>query len=177
MDKFSGELGAGWSGVDESIGFGYGLAGKHIDRETYADLVKENRKSVLCLECASGYHGISTFSYYENLMLLEETKDKSKVYKKENDGSIKHCWVDKIDYSHCINITGDIYVTDIPLTVCQMILFDCHEFHMYEAIDGLYTYHKDIVEETERMAKDFGILDKLLEYRELAEQAYLEDNE
>lgn len=154
-----------------------GIAGKEVWVMTIYNLIKSKQKAVLCLECASGYHGISTFSYEDNLMILVETDDIESMYKCFGRDNISFYGIDKIDYSHCIPISETVYVTDIPLTICQMIQFDCHEFHMFEAIDDLYTFHGDLVKETEELAKSFGILDKLLKYRELAEQAYEEDNE
>ena len=154
-----------------------GVNGKSFWRMTIDNLTQIGKREVLCLECAASYHGLSTFSGYDSLKILVGINSKEYQYKRILKGNISFYGIDKIDYSHCIPISETVYVTDIPLTICQMIQFDCHEFHMFEAIDDLYTFHGDLVKETEELAKSFGILDKLLKYRELAEQAYEEDNE
>lgn len=154
-----------------------GVSGKQFWRMTIDDLIRIGKREVLCLECAASYHGLSTFSGYDTLKLLVETSEKRYHYKRIFKGVPSFYGIDKIDYSHCKKISDTVYVTDVPLTICQMIQFDCHEFHMFEAIDDLYSYYPDWVVETEALAKSFGILDKLLEYKDLAEQAYLEDNE
>lgn len=155
----------------------YGISGKSFWRMSIDNLMQIGKKEVLCLECAAYHHGLTSFSGYDALKILVETNNKEYMYKRIIKDNISFYGIDKIDYSHCIPISETVYVTDIPLTICQMIQFDCHEFHMFEAIDDLYTFHSNLVNETEELAKNFGILDKLLKYKELAEQAYEEDNE
>lgn len=169
MDEFSTEMGSGLINPD--------IAGKEIWKASFSDLQKSSEHSVICLECASGYLGLTTFNCYDNIMLLLETDAKDRQFKRFDGNTLEYCTVDKIDYEHCTKINNNLYVTDIPLTICQMLQFRCHEFHLYEAIDDLVTFHPELIAETEELAKKLGVLDVLKESYDLAEEAYREDNE
>ncbi len=142
--------------------------------DNYGKLSKDN---VLCLDCALGYWGLSTFNWRENLIVYAAVPQWANTM---FHTFIDFWCVDKIDKTDCTIINDNFMVTNPERTICEMIKYDQHTFHLYEAIDYAYNWPGDDtvnVEKLERMAKEQSIFSRLMEMKEEATEAAMDGNQ
>ena len=124
---------------------------------------------ILCTEAASGYWGLSSYDHETFPILFAYIKD-IEVRLVQNSVSFL-CIPDRLDYRHTKKISEHIYVTDKERTICDMIKYDCQEFHLLESVFYYYNFGED-ADKLEQLAKEYGIYDRLLELRAKAEEVY-----
>jgi len=134
-------------------------------RTTFNECLKRNIKGILCLDFALGYHGLSTFSYMEfpcYFMALPNTTEK---YISSN---ISYQLVSKLDMRNIIKIKDGIFVTNPERTLCDMIKYDRHEYHLLEALDAVYQDDVDSVDKSllESLVDEYNIRERFEELKE-----------
>lgn len=101
---------------------------------TFQDCLDNNIEGILCLDFALGYHGLSTFNHYDFPIYFTSNTEVNK------ESNISYQVVEEVDFSHCTELKRGIYVTNPERTICDMIKYDMHEFHLLEAIDRVYNW-------------------------------------
>lgn len=115
----------------------------------------------LCLDAALGYWGLSSFDWVENLVIFKEAPN---LVGDIWDDEFRTVFVKNLDETECTRINEYFTVTNPERTICDMITYEQHEFHLCEALDMVYNWHdKSIVniEKLEQMAKQRGIYEEL----------------
>lgn len=123
-------------------------------RFTLTDCIDLKMKGLLCLECALGYCGLSSFNFELNPMFFVQSSTDNNVFL----DAVFGCFlVNSIDMSYTKEIADGLFVTRPERTICDLIKYNRHEFFILEALDEIYNYEKtpDYV--------DLQLLDKLVD--------------
>lgn len=110
-------------------------------------LKRTKTKSVICLEAASAYWGMCSYSPDIPILLMPS----------DSGNRVK--------------------VTDRERTVCDMIRYNRHEFHLYETVMSAFEDGEVDMEKLIKLARKYNIEEKLYETYNKALEAYDEDNE
>jgi len=88
--------------------------------------------------------------------------------------AISYFFVETVDYSETIFIDNGVYVTSPERTICDMILYDRHEYHLLEAIDDVYNTNQQVVniEKLESMVDAYGIRERFDELKAESEDIW-----
>ena len=78
-----------------------------------------------------------------------------------------------VNTKNIVSLSRHLSVTDPEQTVCDMVRYNRHEFHLYETLLNAYEGDVDI-ERLEQLAKQYDILDKM---KQLYEEALTVENE
>lgn len=138
------------------------------------NLIKPSLEGILGVECATSYHGLSTFRPDMPILLWEDQSQ-------DNDGEFVRCglsflFVPNVNKENIVKLSDTLYVTDKEQTIVDMLRYNRHEFHLYESILSAYWDKMVDIERLERIAKEYNVYNKLMESIPLAEEAYYEDN-
>lgn len=127
---------------------------------------------ILGLECASGYWGLSSFDWFSNPIFLaySEFHEAGEFFK----GTATYYFVDcEPSYDNTVLYADGIYITNKERTICDMVKFQCQEFHLFEAIFDYYTYEdEESIKRLEDLASSYGVLDQLLDFKQQAFEVY-----
>lgn len=136
-------------------------------------LISRDFEGLAGVETASGYWGISSYGYMDNVILLFQNNDR------DNNGHMVEYHVNllsvpNVNHKNIVKITEHFHVTDPEQTVCDMVRYNRHEFHLYETVMNAYETGIVDVDRMEKLAEQYGILDRLREIYKLACQEYEE---
>lgn len=132
-------------------------------------------KGLVGVETATGYWGLSTFNTCRVILLFEDNElDNSGYF---SDSSLCALYVPNINTENTVKLNDNLYITDKEQTVIDMIRYNRHEFHLYETIQSVFDYGDIDMNKLIRLAEQYNIKDRLFELKELAEEAYEEDNQ
>jgi hypothetical protein len=129
-----------------------------------ASLANSNVSGLLGVETATAYWGLSTFLPEIPIFLIKDNTDG--VYFVECTLSTLYSKYVNID--NVFKLSDTLYITDPEQTVCDMVRFQRHEFHLFETLINAYDGAVDI-ERLERLAEQYDILQIM---REMTEEAY-----
>lgn len=131
-------------------------------------LIETNTEGIIGLEAATAYWGLSTFNPNIPILMIVDLCSKDNGYYCEL-GAIKMFFAPDINTDNIVKLSDTLSVTDKEQTVCDMIRYNRHEFHLFETVLNAYEGEVDI-DRLERLAKNYNILDKLHEiYNEALE--------
>lgn len=141
--------------------------GKRLNTGTFA-LQQMDYNGIIGVEAAAGYWGLCTFNHIANTILLFNDNTLTNEGICEGEG-FSILFVPNVNYNNTINLSKHLRVTDPEQTVCDMIRYNRHEFHLYEtvyeAIEGSVNINR-----LEQLAKEYNILDRLYSIYKEAEQ-------
>lgn len=66
-----------------------------------------------------------------------------------------------VNTKNIVNLSECLSVTDREQTVCDMVRYNRHEFHLFETVLSAYDDGDVDVDRLEKMADDYGLLDRL----------------
>lgn len=136
---------------------------------TIYDCKKLGLTGVVGLEAASGYWGLSSYSFEDfPVFLYESTSGKVERI----TSNISYTGIPtKITLDHTAYFQDGIYITDMERTICDMIEYGADDFTMLESIDG---YSWAVKDQTPliQMAKERGLYDKLVELQAEADEMF-----
>lgn len=126
---------------------------------------------ILCTEAASGYWGLSSYDYNTFPIFMFEVIS-GRIAR--ITGNISYLGIpEKISFENTIPLGNSIYVTNKIRTVCDMIRYESDVFHTLETVYNFYCYEgEEEIIKLEREASKRGILEKLHELRETAEEDF-----
>lgn len=139
--------------------------GKPLDNSIPA-LIRADYPAILGLECATSYWGLSTFP--PNIPITMFPLPGADPEGEFQHGGISMFFIPYEDKLSLVNITEHLQVTDREQTICDMIRFHRHEFHLYETVLSAYDDPDVDVKRLECMAEGYGILEELHRLYDLA---------
>lgn len=156
------------------MGFTKGFMEDILDH-SIPSLIERNSEGLLGVECASSYWGMSTFPPYIPIFLVNDEFQDNNGFMVEF--YIQKFFVPSVNYDNVVQLAENLYITDREQTVCDMLRYNRHEFHLYETIMSAYEDGKVDIEKLEELAQSYSILEKLRETYKQACICYNEDNE
>lgn len=136
------------------------------------DLVNMDYHGLLGVESATTYWGLSTYNYTLPIVLVnDDSQDMEGLMER---GEPSKLYVPNVNTTNTVQLTENLYVTDLEQTVCDMIRYKRHEFHLFETLVSAIDDKDADIERLEHMAKEYGILEEM--YR-LLEEALEVDGE
>lgn len=134
--------------------------------------IKMDVDGLIGVESATEYWGLSTFYSFRTIMLFNDnTMDRNGT---EFLGSL---FVPDVNEENTVYLNKHTRVTDKEQTVCDMVRYNRHEFHLYETLISAFDEGCVDLERLEKLARGYGIWDKMLEELEQARIAEEEDME
>ena len=133
--------------------------------------IKMDVDGIIGVESATEYWGLSTFYSFRTIMLLDNKQSENGY---EFLGSL---FVPDVNKENIVYLNTHTRVTDKEQTVCDMVRYNRHEFHLYETLLSAFDEECVDLKRLEKLARGYGIWDKMLEELEKARIAYEEDNE
>lgn len=141
-----------------------------MEYHTIRDSIKMDANILIGVESATEYWGLSTFYSVDTIKLVDGDaigydRDRSVLYATD------------INKENIVYLNKHTRVTDKEQTVCDMVRYNRHEFHLYETLISAFDDECVDLERLEKLARGYGIWDKMLEELEQARIAEEEDNE
>ena len=134
--------------------------GKELDNSIHA-LIEYDYPGLLGVEAATSYWGLSTFPYDIPIFLVNDNAMGYDGY--SVDSALAMLFVPDVNTKNIVSLSRHLSVTDPEQTVCDMVRYNRHEFHLYETLLNAYEGDVDI-ERLEQLAKQYDILDKMKQY-------------
>ncbi len=131
--------------------------GKELDNSIHA-LIEYDYSGLLGVEAATSYWGLSTFPYNIPIFLVNDNAMNENGY--SVDSALAMLFVPNVNTENIVRLSKHLSVTDPEQTVCDMVRYNRHEFHLFETL--LHAYEGDVDRERlEQLAKQYHILDKM----------------
>lgn len=144
------------------------MLGSAIDNNVY-DLIAWDYPGIIGIESATAYWGLSTYTTSRCIILFNnDDLDASGFFV---NSSMPMFFAPDINEENVVYLSKSLRVTDREQTVCDMVRYERHEYHLFETLINAYDGDVD-VKRMERLAKQYNILDKM---RELYHEALLID--
>lgn len=143
---------------------------KSIKNDIYS-LIEYDYNGIIGVEAATAYWGLSTFNPEIPIFLINDKHAKERGFFVET--SLSMLFVPNINMSNLIKLSEHLRITDPEQTVCDMVRYQRHEFHLFETLLNAYNKMVDI-ERMEYIAKQYNILDRI---KELYKEALLTEDE
>lgn len=125
----------------------------------------------LGVEWAAGYWGLCSYNTDMPIFLIKDAKANNLFI----DNQISYLFDSKINNDNVSSLSDTLYVTSPEQTVCDMIRYKRHDFHLYETIDS--STWTGIVDSTKlnKLLESYGLTETYNELVMLADTAYNED--
>lgn len=139
-----------------------------IDNNVY-DLIAWDYPGIIGIESATAYWGLSTYTTSRCIILFNDDElDENGLFV---NSSMPMFFAPNINEENVVYLSKNLRVTDKEQTVCDMVRYNRHEFHLFETL--ISAYDGDVnIERMEMLARQYNILDRM---RELYHEALLVD--
>lgn len=134
-------------------------------------LIRYDWNGLLGVESATEYWGLSTFYGVSPIFLFNDNSQDMSGY--QSSFGISILAVPHVNKKNVVQLSEHLFVTDKEQTVCDMVRYNRHEFHLFETLLEAYNGLVDI-ERMESLAKKYGILRRM---RSLHKEALLTEGE
>ena len=125
-------------------------------------MVERGTTGLLGVETATGYWGLSTYNHYENpIFLFNDNSQSLDGY--QATFIMTQLFVPQVNSKNTIKLSDTLWITDREQTVCDMIRYNRHEFHLFETVLSAYEDGEVDINRMEKIAEQYDILDKLRE--------------
>lgn len=131
---------------------------KRLLGTSISSLIKQDFNGLLGVESATEHWGLSTFYGLRPIFLFEDNSKDDEGY--ESVAAFVYLAVPNVNKDNKIYLSEHLAVTDPEQTVCDMVRYKRHEFHLFETLLSAYSGDVDI-ERLERLAQSYGILDRM----------------
>jgi hypothetical protein len=146
--------------------------------ENYVYVIDRAKKlgceGLIGVETATEYWCLSTYESHTAILLYDNHK--SLEESKEYYFDLGYLFVPDVNTVNTVKLAKGLYITDREQTVCDMIRYKRHEFHLYEAVMSAYEDGEVDMDRLKKLAKSYGILDEMDKIYEKAVEAFKEDN-
>jgi hypothetical protein len=123
-------------------------------------------EGIVGVESATAWWGLSSFDPDITIFLFEDnTKNNSGYY---FHGGLDFLFVPDVNFDNVVYLTDKLCVTDREQTICDMIRYNRHEFHLYETVISAFDDKEINMDKLLNLAEHYGIKDKLFELYDLA---------
>ena len=113
--------------------------GKELDNSIHA-LIEYDYSGLLGVEAATSYWGLSTFPYNIPIFLVNDNAMNENGY--SVDSALAMLFVPNVNTENIVRLSKHLSVTDPEQTVCDMVRYNRHEFHLFETL--LHAYEGDV---------------------------------
>lgn len=141
-----------------------------INNDVY-DLIKWDYPGIIGIESATSYWGLSTYNPSNCIIMINDNNVEDSGLLIES--SLSFFYTPNVNQENVVYLSKNLRVTDKEQTVCDMVRYNRHEFHLFETLLSAYDGMVNI-ERLENLAKQYGILDKM---RRLYEEALETEDE
>ena len=126
-----------------------------------ASLRGTSYKGLLGVETATEYWGLSTYSGFSPIFLVNDDSFGEDGY--ESSFAFTILAVPNVNKDNVVKFSDDLYVTDLEQTVCDMVRYNRHEFHLYETVLSAFDEDDCDKERLEKLARSYVIWEKMLD--------------
>lgn len=141
-----------------------------ISNDVY-ELIEWNYPGIIGIESATSYWGLSTYNPSNCIIMINDNSAGDSGILVES--SLPFFYAPNINQENVVYLSKNLRVTDKEQTVCDMVRYNRHEFHLFETLINAYDGMVDI-ERLETLARQYDILDKM---RDLYNEALLTEDE
>lgn len=141
-----------------------------MEYHTIRDSIGMDADILIGVESATEYWRLSTFYSVDTIKLVDGDS-----IRYDRDRSI--LYATDINKDNTVYLNKHTRVTDKEQTVCDMVRYNRHEFHLYETLISAFDDGCVDLKRLEKLARGYGIWDKMLEELEQARIAEEEDME
>lgn len=123
------------------------------------NLVRMNQDSLVGLESATGYWGLST--YCSTMPHYLYKLDIENGYKEVDLPTAVYLFSSSVNLENVVYLSEKFRITDMEQTICDMIRFDRQEFHLFETVISAFEDSRVNKERLNTLAEEYGIRDRL----------------
>lgn len=105
-------------------------------------LIRYDYEGIIGVEAASSYWGLCTFSPEIPIFLVNDPHAEEQGL--FVDSTLSMLFVPNVNMNNLINLSEHLRITDPEQTVCDMIRYGRHEFHLFETLVSAYDGMVDI---------------------------------
>lgn len=135
------------------------------------ELIEWNYPGVIGIESASSYWGLSTYNPSNCIIMINDNSAGDSGILVES--SLPFFYAPNINQENVVYLSENLRITNKEQTVCDMVRYKRHEFHLFETLLSAYDGMVDI-ERMENIAREYNILNNM---RDLYNQARLTEDE
>lgn len=137
---------------------------RSIKNDIYS-LIEYDYNGIIGVEAATAYWGLSTFNPAIPIFLFNDNHAEEQGLFVET--TLSTLFVPNVNMDNLIKLSEHLRITDPEQTVCDMIRYKRHEFHLFETL--LSAYSGDVnMERLLSLADYYGITAKMQELYEEA---------
>jgi hypothetical protein len=129
-------------------------------------LISTDYNGIIGVESATAWWGFSTFNPDISILLFNDSKAPKDGIEYNLGMSI--LFVPDVNKDNLVNLSHHLRITDREQTVCDMIRYNRHEFHLYETVLSAFDDESIDFDKLLRLAEYYNIKDKLYNIHELA---------
>lgn len=122
-------------------------------------LIRYNYNGLLGVETATAYWGLSTFNPGIPIFMVNDNSMGADGYFARC--ALSYLFVPDVNTQNIKRLSENLFITDKEQTICDMIRYNRHEFHLFESVLSAYEDGEVDVERMERLARQYHILDRL----------------
>ena len=137
-----------------------------IKNDVYS-LIEYDYDGIIGVEAATSYWGLSTFNPAIPIFLFND--DNAEENGLFVESSLSVLFVPNVNMDNLVELSEHLRITDPEQTVCDMVRYNRHEFHLFETLISAYSGMVNI-EKLESLANYYNISDKMQKlYKEALE--------
>lgn len=122
------------------------------------DIRETTKRAVIGLEAASAYWGMCTFSNDMQILLIPSLCGDMYF-----DGQLGFMFMEDFSTDYTVDLGGGLLITSRERTVCDMIKYKRHEFHLYETVLSAFEDGETDIELMKKIAESYGVIEELYE--------------
>lgn len=147
------------------------LINKELKNDVYS-LIKYDYPGIIGVEAATSYWGLSTFNPAMPIFLVNDINAESNGLFVES--TLSMLFVPNVNTDNLIKLSEHLRITDPEQTVCDMVRYGRHEFHLFETLLNAYDGDVDM-ERLMKLADYYNIKDTMQKLYEDALETEGED--
>lgn len=131
--------------------------GMAIKNDVYS-LIRYDYNGIIGVEAATAYWGLSTFNPAMPIFLVDDANASQDGLFVES--SLSMFFVPNVNMNNLVELSDHLRITDPEQTVCDMVRYNRHEFHLFETLISAYSGMVDI-KRLRRLAEQYNIGDEM----------------
>lgn len=128
-----------------------------IKNDVYS-LIRYDYPGIIGVEAATAYWGLSTFNPGMPIFLMND--DNASPNGLFVESSLSMFFVPNVNMNNLLKLSDNLRITDPEQTVCDMVRYNRHEFHLFETLINAYSGMVEI-RRLQRLAEQYNIQDKM----------------
>lgn len=121
-------------------------------------MIEWNYPGIIGAESATSYWGLSTYNPSNCIIMINDNHAGDSGILVES--SLLFFYAPNTNQENVVYLSENLRVTDKEQTVCDMVRYNRHKFHLFETLLNAYDGMVNI-KRLEDLAKQYGILDRM----------------